>query len=101
MISGGQLLLNWPHEIRTPAARCAAVCGALPRCQCANLVWFDLGGDAGYAPQEFAAFGLTTKERGSRLKEGATPGIPRQAARASLELLAREVLPVLRQGSES
>jgi hypothetical protein len=59
------------------------------------------GGSAGYAPQEFAAFGLTTRERGSRLEESTTPGIPRQEARASLELLAREVLPVLRQGSES
>ncbi len=30
-----------------------------------------LGLGAGYAPEEFAAFGLTTKERGSRLEEGA------------------------------
>jgi probable F420-dependent oxidoreductase len=31
-----------------------------------------LGLGAGYAPEEFAAFGLTTRERGSRLEEGAT-----------------------------
>jgi probable F420-dependent oxidoreductase len=31
-----------------------------------------LGLGAGYAPEEFAAFGLTTKERGSRLEEGAS-----------------------------
>lgn len=31
-----------------------------------------LGLGAGYAPEEFAAFGLTTKTRGSRLEEGAT-----------------------------
>ena len=30
-----------------------------------------LGLGAGYAPEEFAAFGLTTRERGSRLEEGA------------------------------
>jgi probable F420-dependent oxidoreductase len=30
-----------------------------------------LGLGAGYAPEEFAAFGLTTKTRGSRLEEGA------------------------------
>ncbi len=29
-----------------------------------------LGVGAGYAPEEFAAFGLTTKQRGSRLEEG-------------------------------
>lgn len=31
-----------------------------------------LGLGAGYAPEEFAAFGVSTKERGSRLEEGAS-----------------------------